>query len=537
MSKSVLEPLRQITNRLTPRQRTVLVGGTLFTLLLLAALVKTFAAPEYKPLMTGMEPADAQALSAELAGKKIDYQLTADGKGINVAANELDKARMEIVSEGPVHSGRIGFELFDKSSWGQTEFDEKVNYQRALEGELERTISTLSDVKSARVHLVMPTPSVFLDRERGAKASVALRMKHGSLPDDQLLAIARLVSGAVDDLKPGDVVIVDAESNQTLGNRSGTAEGHELEAELTQRLLTTLGPAVGVENLRASVNVQIDQSSSEESQDAYDPTVSAVLTTQKSHEQSGSGSSPEGVAGTSANLPVDTPGAASAQDATGAENSLQVTSSENTTFGVNKTTRHIVVPPGRVQRLTAAILVNDFHDRKLVKGEWTSVSRKPTAAQLQQLQQLAESALGTDPKRGDVVTVQNMAFSTDAADDIPPGVSEKLRRSLRNGGDIVRYGAMLLLFVLVWALMVRPVQKQLILSLRELKSGEPSPSTLLHAEAGTSSTLETRPPTVTALPGDEDEIGKVQRRLSELIQNEPAAMTRTLQAWLREDHS
>ena len=144
-----------------------------------------------------------------------------------------------------MHSGRLGFELFDKTSWGQTEFDEKVNYQRALEGELERTIATLSGVKSARVHLVLPTPSVFLDRERGAKASVALRTKHGSLPDEQLRAIARLVSGAVDDLQPKDVTILDADTNETLGSHAGSAEGHELEAELTRRLVATLGPAVG----------------------------------------------------------------------------------------------------------------------------------------------------------------------------------------------------------------------------------------------------------------------------------------------------
>ena len=122
--------------------------------------------------MTGMEPTDAQALASRLAAK-IFLSDQPDGKTVSVPADKVDSSRLEVASEGMPHSGRLGFELFDKLNWGQTEFDEKVNYQRALEGELERTIQTLRDVESVRVHLVMPTDSVFLDREREAKASVS----------------------------------------------------------------------------------------------------------------------------------------------------------------------------------------------------------------------------------------------------------------------------------------------------------------------------------------------------------------------------
>ncbi len=534
MGKNFFGQLQQLLMRLSPRQRTVAGGGVLLTLVALAAMVKTFGSPEYKPLMTGLEPADAQAMGAELAAKKIDYQLTTDGKGINVAADQLDAARMEIASEGPVHSGRMGFELFDKSSWGQTEFDEKVNYQRALEGELERTIDTLSGVKSARVHLVLPTASVFLDRERGAKASVALRMKHGSLPEDQLRAIARLVSGAVDDLKTADVTILDADTNETMGSHGGgSAEGHELEAELTRRLLATLGPAVGADNLRASVNVQFDQSSSEESQDRYDPAVSAVLSSQKSREQAGSGAGTGGVAGTSANLPANTPGAAAPQDAAVADDGSQMSSSETSTFGVNKVVRHTVTPAGRVQRITAAILVNDLQDHKQVKGKWVAVPRKPTTAQLQQLQQLAGSVLGIDPQRGDAVTVQNMSFTSDASRDLPPSLADKVRNGMTDYATPLRYAALLVLFVLVWALMFRPVQKQMMATMKELQMAEPQSA----LPASTAVTAELSGRTAAALPGaeGEPEVVATKRKLTELIQAEPAAMTRTLQSWLRED--
>ena len=529
MGTNVLKQLQQLWARLQPRQRLVVGGGTLATLLALGFLVKTFSTPDYKPLMTGLEPADAQAISAELAAKKIPFQLTTDGKGINVAADQLDAARMQIAAEGSPHSGRMGFELFDKSSWGQTEFDEKVNYQRALEGELERTIQTLSGVKSARVHLVMPTASVFLDRERGAKASVALRMKRGTLTAEQLNAIGRLVAGAVDDLSPRDVAIIDADSNEALGSKGGTMEGRELEAELSKRLLATLGPAVGAENLRTSVNVEYDMTSSEENQDKYDPAVSTVLSSQKSQEQVGSATAAGGVAGTAANLP----NAGSAPAAGIPDDNAQTSSSENATFGVNKTMRHLVSPAGRIRRMTAAILVNDAPERRQVKGKWVTTLHKRTQAQLDQIAELARGVLGADKDRGDVVTVQNMTFDDASEAEAPLSIMEQVKRAAGDFSTPLRYAALLLLFVLVWALMFRPMQKQVVASLKELALPGSSPA-LLPAAAG-------KPELATgaqgAAPAADPENAALKREIHDLVQAEPAAMARTLQTWLREDRA
>ena len=196
------------------KQLIVLMGGAALVAGVIIFFGHLIITPDYKPLMTGMEPADAQALTSRLAAKSIPYQVSPDGKTVNVPADKLDSSRLEVASEGMPHSGRLGFELFDKLNWGQTEFDEKVNYQRALEGELERTIQTLRDVESARVHLVMPTDSVFLDREREAKASVILRLRSGQLSEETQKSIASLVSGAVDKLSPQNVTITDADTNQ-----------------------------------------------------------------------------------------------------------------------------------------------------------------------------------------------------------------------------------------------------------------------------------------------------------------------------------
>src|SRR5271170_5422945 len=290
------------------QQRVYLGLGLAITLGVAAFFVKMIATPEYKPLMSGLEPADAQVITAQLTAKKIPYLVGPDGTSITVPADQVDAARLEVASHDPTHSGRIGFEIFDKVSWGQTEFDEKVNYQRALEGELERTIQTMSNVRSARVHLVMATDSVFVDRERGAKASVTLRLKGGSLSRAEITQISRLVAGAVDELKPSDVVIIDADSNQTLGQPSGAPDSSDgIEQEMTRRLIATLAPVVGADRMRASVNVEFETGSSEESQEKYDPAVSVTLNMQHSEDVTGPGAGVGGVPGTSSNVAAAKP--------------------------------------------------------------------------------------------------------------------------------------------------------------------------------------------------------------------------------------
>jgi flagellar M-ring protein FliF len=529
MQNKVVEQLKQAWQRMNQRQRMIVVGGTLAAVAGLITLTVMMSSTDYKPLMTGLEAEDAQAISQQLAAKKIDFKMSPDGKGIDVAANQLDEARMEIASQGTTHSGRMGFELFDKSSWGQTEFDEKVNYQRALEGELERTIGTLSNVKSARVHLVMPRDSVFLDRSQPAKASVALRLKRGGLSQDQTDAIARLVSGAVENLAPADVAIIDADTNELLNRHSSTMEGRELEDEFSKRLIATLGPVVGADNLRASVNVEYDLTSSEESEDKYDPSVSALLSTQKTMEQSGQ-TDDGGVAGTASNLP-STPGKGTTQaEDANADGTTQTSKSENSTFGVNRLSRHTVAPAGRIRRITAAILVNDFSDKKMVDGKMVGSTYKRSPAQLKQLQDLAAAVIGMDPQRGDLVTVENMAFNDSGDGDLVPTWGERVQKMVNDNTNVLKYASLLILFVLAWALIFRPVQKQIVTVVRELAAGSQSSVAVAELASGTE------------LPGDEFDnlleadtstVG-LKRRLTEMVQAEPATMTRTLQNWLQE---
>ena len=159
---NIQKQARDFVGALTVKQRMLLIGAGIVTVAVVIGFAGLMATPDYKPLVTGMEASDAEALGVKLAAKNIPYRVGSDGKSVEVPSDKLDASRMEIASDGMPRSGRLGFELFDKMNWGQTEFDEKVNYQRALEGELERSIQTLKDVESVRVHLVMPVQSVFI---------------------------------------------------------------------------------------------------------------------------------------------------------------------------------------------------------------------------------------------------------------------------------------------------------------------------------------------------------------------------------------
>lgn len=527
-SKNAMDQLKQFWASRNGRQKAFLVGGAAATALLLTLFVRLIGSPDYKPLFTGLEPSDAQALSAKLDAQGIPHQTSPDGKTISVPADKLDAARMQTASDGAPHSGRMGFELFDKMSWGQTEFDEKVTYQRALEGELERSIETLADVEQARVHLVMPTDSVFLDRQRSAKASVILKLRRGSLSKDAALAISRLVSGAVDELNPGDVAIVDADSDRSLVAQD-EADGQGGDADLSSRLMSTLEPVVGAGKIRASVNVDYDRGTTDESQEKYDPTVSAVLSDQKSEDNSTGSAVTSGVPGTASNIPTKQPKPPAPAPTQGTP--MQTSKTESAQYGVNKTIVHTVTPAGRIERITAAILVDDALVKNVQKGKVTYTHRKRTPVELNQIKELAEAAIGFDEKRGDTISVQNLSFDGDANDlDVPASTwATQVQKTVLDYSSVLRPVSLLLLFVMAYLFLLRPVQKH-ALSATALPAGAESLLPVAHQEA---------------LPGVTAELGmggaaratQLKQETVELIKTKPMHTARAVQAWMREEPS
>jgi flagellar M-ring protein FliF len=532
-----MPPLEQIQSQLksfitglTGKQRLLLAGGVVVTVAVVAMFANLISTPDYKPLVTGMEAADAQALGQKLAAKNIAYQISPDGKSLSVPSDKIDSSRMEIASDGMPRSGRLGFELFDKLNWGQTEFDEKVNYQRALEGELERSIQTLKDVESVRVHLVMPTDSVFLDRERAAKASVVLRTRTGRLPEEAQQSIARLVAGAVDNLNPENVTVIDADTNRPLGlpkqdSYSGAAG---LEQGLTTRLLQTLEPVVGTDHVRASVNVEYDPSTSEVNEETYDPKSAVAVSSQHSEEQVG-GMMSGGVPGTSSNVPGG--GNSGAKTVAESGDGTEISKSESNTYAVSKLVRHTMQPPGRVRRLSAALLIDDAVEVKQENGKSIETRRKRTPDELNQIADLAKAAIGVDTTRGDTLTVENLSFEQSSTQaPAKPSMTERVRVTLNDWSSMVRYAALIMLFLLAYALLLRPVKKQLLTTFRELPgriASQKSQSNSASAELSAAEDLAKLPP-------EQQRAIVLKKQLTEKVKGEPAAASQLIQAWLHE---
>src|SRR6202046_4405851 len=283
---AMIAALRERLMAMPAGKRTWLLASVAFLAAMGEGLIWFAGRPDWRVLFSGLDGKDVQQVSQELAAAGIPYEMTVDGAGIQVPADMLDKARMEVAAKGMPQTGRLGFELFDKPNWVGSEFDEKVNYQRALEGELEHTIGSLGMVKSARVHLVLPQPSLFSAEEKVAKASVVLKLKRDAMDTEQADSIRSLVASAVDNLSPDQVTLVDADGRVSFKPKSTDVNEADTEQAMEAKLVAMLEPLAGRDNVRATVNVSYDHGSEERTDEIYDPNQTATLTLQKSEQVS-----------------------------------------------------------------------------------------------------------------------------------------------------------------------------------------------------------------------------------------------------------
>src|SRR5271154_2294424 len=449
---------------LTAKQIVLLAGSAMIVGVTIWVFVRLLGQGDYKILYSGMAPADAQSLGQRLSAQNIAFQLSTDGATVLVRSDQLDKARMEAAAQGPLASGRMGFELFDKPNWSGSDFSEKVNYQRALEAELERTIQTMNGVEAVRVHLVLPRESLFSDRERVAKAAVVLKLRGTRVNDQITNSVANLVSSAWEDLAPQNVTVVTTDGQMPgrgHDHRGGLESTEELETTLAERIVRTLTPVVGSEHVKSSVTIDYDPTSAESTQDLYDPNNTAVLSSQSSQETVGD-LEPAGIPGTPSNAP-STPSNPTAVTQAKAATSTQGIRSESKTFAVSHTTRHVLEPAGRVKRVAAAILVDDVIETKSDNGKTTETRRKRTPEEMKQIEELAKAAIGFDAQRGDQFSLQNISFSLPVVDlPPPPGKFQRFVWFAERWTGALRYVALSLLFLVAYFLILRPVKKQVL---------------------------------------------------------------------------
>ncbi|KAA6465081.1 flagellar M-ring protein FliF [Acidobacteria bacterium AB60] len=502
------------------RQRSWTAIAALLLLCLSALLLWSALRTDWRVLYADLDSEDARLIGQTLTQAQIPFDVGVSGGVLRVPAPFLDKARLATAAKGGSKSGRLGFEIFDKPNWVGSEFDQQVNYQRALEGELEHTVGSLADVDGARVHLVLPRDSLFRDQSRPAKASVVLKLRHRGLAEGEPDAIRNLVASAVDGLSPERVVLVDAAGHLPLGPK--TAEAARLEAEqvMEEKLIATLEPVTGAGNVRASVTVEYDDAVTDQTEETYDPDQSATLSMERREETAGAQAVAAGVPGSASNapnaqsLPVYPPPSTPPQSA----------KSESSTYGVSKTVRHIQQNPGRVRRLTAAIVVNDRMIQAAVKGK-AAVWQPRSATELRDLNTLAQAAVGFDASRGDLLAVQNIAFDENRSSVVESPLARALRE-VERAPELMKYCSF---FAGVMALIlfgVRPALKRVW-----SPSGPKGPGRQLpRADAAP------QLPADAPLPESQrPHTQQVFEKVAEHLKRDPAQSSRLLQSWIHSE--
>jgi len=539
----------QITNQvvafvrgLTLRQKVTIAVAAAVVSAVIWGFGALFGKAEYRPLYSGLSPSDAQSLSRRLSEKNIPYELSSDGADIRVPADQLDKARLELAAGGMPQTGRLGFELFDKPNWAGSDFAEKVNYQRALEGELERTIQTLGEIEAARVHLVLPQESLFTEQEREAKASVVIKLRGGRLGDDAQEAITHLVASAVDNLRPENVTLINADGGIPILARGGGQAGRprywaEFETALAQKIVATLEPVVGPGKARANVTVEYDLATSDSTQETYDPNGSVVLTSQISEDRTGE-TDAEGTPGTTSNVPGKQPAPPS--------KTPSAANSESKTFAVSKTVRHVMQPAGSLKRIAAAVLVDDATDVTQENGQEVEKRRKRTPDEMKQIADLVTAAIGIDPARGDKVAVENLSFQTFPLEKLSPSLTDRVAPLVDKWITVIRYGALFLLFFLIYLLVLRPIKRQIVTSFqalpRQLAAAKATPTGLPAFAPGVAGSKSDDKDSIEASlqqlgdsPLEAKQAVVLKKNLLEKVKKEPATASRLIQNWMRQE--
>ena len=419
----MIEQLKRLVQALSVRQRIVISVAAILAGVGIWALAHWNKERDFKPLYTGLAAEDAGAIVAKLKESGSEYRVQEGGTVILAPSAKVAELRLQMASAGLPKSGRIGFELFDKMNFGQTDFAEQVNYRRALEGELERSIMTMAEIEQARVHLSFAKDSLFTESKQPAKASVLVKLKSGrKLTSPNVDAVRNLVSSAVEGLQPDLVSVVDSKGQVMRGAAKQGSEEEasermiefrkKVEQNLLEKVNTTLEPLLGAQRFRAGVTVDCDFTSGDQSEETFDPNKSVMVNSQRS-EDTGTTASTGGLPGTQSNLPRPP-----ARPVNGA--GMLSRRTESVSFQTSRMVKHLKLPEGTLKRISVSVLLDQRFHWDVVNGKAKRVLDPPTPAQLKTVKDLVSGVVGVDSARGDQVVVETMPFDVTLTSEPPP---------------------------------------------------------------------------------------------------------------------
>ncbi len=437
-----------------PMQKKLLAVGILvFALTSLILAFTWMQRADYQVLYSQLSEEDAGLIIQKLNEQRIPYK--AEGGKITVPADKVYEVRLNLASQGLPHGGGVGFELFDKTSFTMTDFVQKLNYRRALQGELARTIRSLSEIEQCRVHISVPEKSLFVKDDDRPKASVLVQLKQGrTLSQGQVQGIMHLVASSVEGLNAKDVAVVDNHGEMLTAHADGTARvsssqieyQRNIEKDLESRIAGILEPVVGKGKVRAKVAAEIDFTQSEKTEERYDPDSQVARSEQKTVEKTVNGAR-GGVPGVSSNLPgkAATP-VASTQGQTEKK-------SETVNYEISRITSHTIGAAGEIKRQSVVVLVDGTYTAQQGAKEKTYVPR--TEEQMSQLEEMVKKAVGFRQDRGDEVRVVNMQFEATGQEELPAPSREFLPVFL----TIAKYLVPIAVLALIILFVVRPLIK------------------------------------------------------------------------------
>lgn len=545
--QQVLNAVIQRFTELPPARKLGLAVAIAAAIALIVGMFLWTRAPEYRVLFSNLSERDGGAVIAALQQMNVPYRTEAGG-AILVPADQVYDLRFKLAGQGLPRGGAVGFELMDAAKLGMTQFQEQVAYQRSLEGELARTIQSLGPVDTARVHLAIPKPSVFVRDQQKPSASVMVSLYAGrTLEPAQVSAIVHLVSSSVPGLSPNHVTVVDQAGNLLTGrpeaagtqglNASQLDYLRQVEDYYARRIEAIVAPIVGADNVRAEVRADLDFSQSEFTSETYkpNPTPDAqAIRSQQTVEDSSTGTAAAGVPGAFSNqppgpasAPLTAPAGANAGPTGGQGGGVSQSSRRESTvnFELDKTIRHVKEPLGRVKRLSVAVVVN----YRSVVGEGGQLQAKPLSPQeLTQLNSLVREAMGYSQERGDTVNVVNAAFTETKPEEVSipvwkdPDTVAMAKELLKN---LLVFG---LAFYLVFGVL-RPLLRDLM---RPAEAVTPEGGQLevgVEAEAGAPAGAETvesiSPPTY------EDKLKEVK----EFVKQNPKLTADIIKQWMAQE--
>jgi flagellar M-ring protein FliF len=523
--------LKALFQNLSPSKRATLLILIIGTVAGFSLLIAWTGRADFQPLYSNLAAEDAGIILSKLKEHKIPYRISGNGNTILIPQEQIHEMRMNLASEGLPHGGNIGFEVFDNTKLGMTEFAQNVNYQRALQGELSRTINRFSEVESSRVHIVMPEKSLFIEDEDPATASVVLKLHPGKwLSQPQINGIIHLVSSSVPRLTTENVTVVDSSGKLLSGFKAQSGFGslssdqleyqQKVERSLENRIKTMLEKALGPDKAIVRLSAGLNFKRQEKTEERYFPDNQVVRSEQSFNEKASEPEAvPGGIPGIRANLPQPP-----AQNKTGETTTMTTFEKQDRTvnYEIGKITSHVMEPVGEIERISVAVLVDGTYKQVANAGGKLERSYIPRSAEeIKKLENICKRAVNFDEARGDQVEVVNIPFETTRLMDTQESTEPRDWMTwLKPYQSYLKYAFFGLFLFLSFVFIIRPL-------IRWLTDQSPAEMAM----------LKQLPKTVGELEG---EYGNVTKHLtftnqaSQLVASDNDASVGVMRDWLKE---